>query len=399
MSCLRVNILFHRLGPYHHVRLGALADQCTLTAIEFSSVDDTYAWDSEVSKDSYQVLSLFTDADIDTKPVADVVRKLRSALQLSAPQVVAIPGWSSPASLAALAWCCATNTPAILMSDSTSHGKHRTCWKEWIKRRIVGLFSSALVAGKPHVDYVESLGLPRKRVFTGYDVVDNAYFNAQSSAMRADANVIRLKYGLPARYFLASNRFIKEKNLSRLLDAYANYVAQAGPLAWDLVLLGDGPLKDSLVKHVARLDLVNKVHFPGFKQYDELPIFYGLADSLVLASDSETWGLVVNEAMASGLPVLVSELCGCALDLVQNEVNGFTFDPYDIEDMTSRMLQISGNNCDLVAMGQASQAIISSWSPKTFAENMLKAAEAALASPRPHVGWFNLVILRALMRR
>ena len=68
--------------------------------------------------------------------------------------------------------------------------------------------------------------------------------------------------------------------------------------------------------------------------------------------------------MASGLPVLVSERCGCAPDLVQNGVNGYTFDPYDIKELTERMVHIAGDNCDLVSMGRASREIIARWSPK-----------------------------------
>ena len=80
---------------------------------------------------------------------------------------------------------------------------------------------------------------------------------------------------------------------------------------------------------------------PGFKQYDELPIYYGLAGAFIHASTTEQWGLVVNEAMAAGLPVIVSERCGCAPDLVENGRNGFTFDPYDVDALTHLMLKMA----------------------------------------------------------
>jgi glycosyltransferase involved in cell wall biosynthesis len=285
------------------------------------------------------------------------------------------------------------------MSDSTAHDEPRKWWKEWIKSRVVRLFSSALVGGAPHIDYVAALGLSHSRAFVGYDVVDNAYFSAQAAKARFDSTTLRQEYGLPARNFLASNRFIEKKNLPRLLDAYAAYVSRAGEVAWDLVLLGDGPLKAELVNQVERLGLADRVQFAGFKQYDELPVFYGLASAFIQASTSEQWGLVVNEAMASGLPVLVSERCGCAPDLVKNGVNGFTFDPYDIEAMTARMLQITGKGCDLASMGQASRGIINGWSPDTFATNVLKAADSALTAPRRQAGWLDRVLLWGLMRR
>lgn len=396
---MKLAILFHRLGPYHYARLDALAGRCVVAAVEFSRLDNTYAWDIVVAETSYPVISLFTDADIDTKPTVEICRKVDAALNKVAPDAVAIPGWSSPASIAALDWCCQTWTPAILMTESTAHDERRNWWKEWMKSRLVRLFSTAVVGGSPHVDYVAALGLSRDRVSVGYDVVDNDYFSGQSDTARAAATTLRQQHSLPANYFLASNRFIEKKNLHRLLEAYAAYVAQAGASAWCLVMLGDGALKGALMAQVGRLGLTDKVLFPGFKQYPELPIYYGLAGAYIQASTTEQWGLVVNEAMASGLPVLVSERCGCAPDLVQNGVNGYTFDPYDIKELTERMVHIAEGNCDLVSMGRASREIIARWSPETFADGMMKAANAALANPPPRAGWFDRALLWMLMRR
>src|SRR5206468_501416 len=98
---------------------------------------------------------------------------------------------------------------------------------------------------------------------------------------------------------------------------YARYRMAAGPGAWSLVVLGDGVLRGDLEQLRTELNLGDHVLFPGFKQYDELPAYYGLATAFIHASMVEPWGLVVNEAMAAGLPVLVSARCGCAWDLVE----------------------------------------------------------------------------------
>ena len=92
--------------------------------------------------------------------------------------------------------------------------------------------------------------------------------------------------------------------LFRLLQAYARYREQARGQSWSLVLLGDGPLKPEIKKMVAHLNLESCVHLPGFKQYHELPAYFGLAGAFVHASTTQQWGLVVNEAMAASLPVL-----------------------------------------------------------------------------------------------
>ena len=94
----------------------------------------------------------------------------------------------------------------------------------------------------------------------------------------------------------------------------------------------------------------------------------------------EQWGLVVNEAMAAGLPVLVSRACGCAPDLVREGVNGFTFDPYDVGGLAGLMVRMSSGELNLKTMGEASQVIIAGWTPEVFGENLLRAVDAARGS-------------------
>jgi glycosyltransferase involved in cell wall biosynthesis len=193
---------------------------------------------------------------------------------------------------------------------------------------------------------------------------------------------------------------VEKKNLTRLIQAYARYRHLASQAAsgkgeadiWNLVLLGDGPLRSIYDSQLTTLDLHDHVLLPGFKQYCELPVYYGLASTFVHSSTVEQWGLVVNEAMASGLPVLVSDRCGCARDLVKSGVNGFTFDPYNVEQLSGLMLDLSSSGIDLAAMGQASQKIISEWGPRRFADGLAQAVRVAVTSPGPVTnaldGWF-----------
>src|SRR6185369_15110785 len=92
--------------------------------------------------------------------------------------------------------------------------------------------------------------------------------------------------------------------------------------------------------------------------------------AFVLASTSETWGLVVNEAMASGLPVIVSRRCGCARDLVAEGRNGFTFDPFDVESLTRQLQRMAAPDTDRAAMSRASREIIAHWTPALWAQNL-----------------------------
>jgi glycosyltransferase involved in cell wall biosynthesis len=397
---LRVAVLFHRIGPYHLARLEAAGARCELTAIELSAVDRTYAWAPVRGARSFTRTTLSAGQDVDLAPRALIRRGVRDLLAAAAPDVVAIPGWSHPGALAALLWCVRNGRPALLMSASAEQDDARRPAREAIKRRVVRLFGSALVGGAPQRDYACALGLPAPAVVPGYDVVDNGHFDRGAREARASGEPLRARLGLPARFFLASARFVAKKNLGGLLDAYAGYRRRAGADAWRLVLLGDGPLRAEVERRIARPDLAGQVVLPGFRQYHELPAYYGLAGAFVHASTTEQWGLVVNEAMAAGLPVLISERCGCAPDLVRDGVNGFTFDPPDVDELTGLMQRIAAlTDEQRRAMGEAGRSIVADWGPERFAGGLMQAVEAAMRRPAPQASWLDRALLGALARR
>ena len=287
----------------------------------------------------------------------------------------------------------------VVMSESARQDEPRTWWKEMIKRRIVGLYSAALVGGQHHIDYLVELGMPRERIFTGYDVVDSAYFLRRAEEVRGQKSEVRKKFGLPENYFLASARFIEKKNLARLIRAYAAYRQKSetsGNPLWDLVLLGEGPLRETLNSQLSTLNLHGHVHLPGFKQYEELPVYYALANVFVHASTSEQWGLVVNEAIACGLPVIVSERCGCVPELVGD--NGFTFDPINEDELTARLLHVALlSDHDLERLREASRKIAARFGPELFGRGLEDAARMAIENQKKF-GVRDRAILLAVAR-
>ena len=390
-------VVFQRFGPYPAARVNALsAAGVRVTAVEVCSADATYAWDP-LKPFVCDRVALVEGAGSVT--FSELCGRMSAALDACRADIVAIPGWSSQGAMAALISARRAGIPAILMSDSTAHDESRVWLREVVKRRVVRLFSSALVGGLAHVEYATALGMARERIFTGYDVVDNEHFARGAAQAQGWANAARDELNVPERYFLASNRFIEKKNLSRLLQGFSKYRARAGHGAWDLVLLGDGGLRAQLERQVMELGLHDAVHMPGFKQYNELPKYYGLASAFVHASTTEQWGLVVNEAMACGLPVIISNRCGCAPELVEEGANGYTFDPLDVDSLVELMLKMAGGDSDRAAMGAASRRIISEWTPQTFSENLLAAAEVALAVPRSKSTPLDSGLLRLLAWR
>ena len=437
-------ILFQRFGPYHHARLNAAGRRLTVWGVEACAMEDTYAWAKVEGAAAFTRVTL-TDRDTGDRQWRQTLhRNLWRALDEIKPQVVAVPGWSYADALSALLWCAQTGTPSVVMSESTDWDEQRIASKEWIKGRLVRLNSAGLAGGSPHQDYLAQLGLPRERVFPGYDAVDNDYFATKANEARGQKTEVRKRLGLPENYFLASARFVEKKNLPRLLRAYAQYRKKAETLKienrttdhrlgtadqkvetgnaenqppasglrsqvsglkfpvsepWDLVLLGDGPLRSSIFELLSSLGLENCVHLPGFKQYDELPAYFGLAGAFIHASTTEQWGLVVNEAMASGLPVLVSHRCGCAENLVSPGVNGFQFDPANVEEMAQLLARVADARFPLADFGAASTRIIAEWGPERFATGLCDAVAVALKHPRPRAGLIDRLLLQLLLRR
>lgn len=394
-----LGVVFHRIGPYHFARLAAAGRRVPITAVELSETDNTYAWSRVDRSSDFKRVTVLTESGLDETSVSTIWTMLWSVLDRTMPEVVAIAGWSSPGALAALAWCQRAAVPAVLMSDSTAKDATRHLWKEAVKRRVVRLYAAALVAGRPQAEYVQQLGMPANRLFTGYDVVDNAHFASGIGEAEERLNGWRQSLNLPAHYFLSVARFVRKKNLVTLLQAYDRYRRRAGAGAWGLVLVGDGPLRRQLEERIRELGIEQAVLLPGFKQYNELPIYYGLAGAFVHTSTTDQWGLVVNEAMAAGLPVLVSEGCGCAEDLVHPGRNGFTFDPFNLEALSDLLLKMASGAWDRRAMGNRSREIIADWPLTRFADGLLNAALTAKRIGPPSNKPRDRFLLRLLANR
>ena len=237
-------MLFDNFGPYHHARIAAAAKVCELTGIEVRQRSTDYPWGRRQDPLPFRLHPLWGPNDAAARNAGGRAGAVNAALQQILPEAVMVPGWSSAAALAALRWCLRHRVPAVLMSESQAKDEPRSAWREAIKRQAVGCFSAALVGGSPHAEYLTQLGMPRDRVFLGYDAVDNSYFAGKAETLKAEnaggkaeklkaemmksgvrcpSSVLRPPPGMPERYFLASARFVEKKNLPRLLQAYALY--------------------------------------------------------------------------------------------------------------------------------------------------------------------------------
>lgn len=290
------------------------------------------------------------------------------------PGTVLVPGYYTAAGLAAALWGKLNGRRTVLMTESTAADHERAGPKEAAKGLLIRhLFAWAIAGGTPHRRYLEQLGFPPDRIAGSYDVVDNAFFGERSAAIRKHSGPA--DFDLPPRYFLYVGRLAEEKNISGLLRSYLEY-RQAGG-RWALVLVGDGPQRKQLEHTAAQSPYPNDIRFPGLKGTPELPQYYAFAGCFVLPSTREPWGLVANEAMAAGLPLIVSRRCGCAEDLLSEGENGCSFDPATPGDLTACLTAVNALTEDARReMGQRSQQIVARFSPDTWAAEVARIARS-----------------------
>lgn len=384
---MRVAIQYPSFGPQHPPRLQAIVDACPyenaeVIALEMFARDSDYEWDI-VPRESGTIYRRHTVFDGSSIEGRNAGARLRDAVNFAlsdiAPDAIIVNGWGHKESRITMEWCRRTKCRMILLNDSVYENRRRFWPLELYKRWLVRGVEAGFVAGSPQARYLERLGIPfEKSFFPGSCVVDNTYWRNESDKVRENAADYRQNFNLPDRFFFCCSRFLDWKNIPFVIEAYADYFSGCPDDAAHLVICGDGPEKNKILNTIDRLGLTT-VHLKGFRQIDELPAYYALAEAFVHASSSfECWGLVVNEAMACGIPVIISSAVGSAEDLVVGGVNGYTFDPRNKDDLVSHLNAISNGSGIKERMGRASREIIAKHSPEDGAISFWGAVAAIL---------------------
>ena len=379
---MKLGILFDRFGPYHVARIKGAMRYAQVLAIEGAPHRAVYDWARpSLPKDlEYAVLAERKGQEASPE---HIMERLEQIVPPFAPDAIALPGWSNLITLVALKWCHKRGIPAVCMSESNAWDFKRRTLTEATKKGIVAHYTAGLATNVSQIGYLEWLGLSSDTVFSGYNSIDNAYFRQLAERWRREPGmpggiVECVPRSAKGRYFLTSNRFIPKKNLIRLLEAYAQFrQGRSNTLDdWPLVLLGDGEMRSEIEQKIEALGLGSFVHLPGFLQLDELVQYYGTAGGFIHASTTEQWGLVINEAMASGLPVAASTRCGATSYLIEDGVTGFSFDPFDVSAIAEAMSRIAALSPDSDLLDAARERV-DQLRPEKFGEGLMNAAQAA----------------------
>ncbi|MGX7689275.1 glycosyltransferase family 4 protein [Flectobacillus roseus] len=300
------------------------------------------------------------------------IRGMLVAIKEFKPDVVNITGYYDLSFWVVLVYCKYRNIKLVLSNESTAVDHLRNGLKEKVKSIFVKQFDGFFNFGSLSAQYILALGAKSNQLLVEKNCVDNFKIRSIYDEAKQRVEQSKQNFRLKKRNLIFVGRLIPFKNLSSLLHAFGEIKSQFSK-DWGLIILGDGEERANLENLVNEKNIENVSFFPGVG-WMEVPNYLALADILVLPSYSEPWGLVVNEAMACGMPVIVSENCGCAADIVKDGVNGFTFNPYDINRLKEILVSVmdNGNVTQLEKMGKESERIIAEYTPQSVAKDMYR---------------------------
>lgn len=285
------------------------------------------------------------------------------------PDVIICSGYHHPSFLIAALYARCFRKKLILWSETHAQSLRIRHSLAMFYRKLAILHCSAyLVPGSLAHAFISSFNVNGKPIYVAPNVVDNQFFSNASIKFSEQKERYKIAWGAPKRVVLYVGRLVPHKGLQVLFEAFG----RLNDAETALVIVGSGPEEMTYRRYCSTRGFKN-VFFEGFKQQCDLPFYYGLADVLVLPSFREEWGLVLNEAMASRLPVIASDAVGAAWDLIEPGVNGYRFPTGNVQELQRCLDQILGNDQLRQNMGQSSYQMVQQFSPEKCAERFAKA--------------------------
>lgn len=352
---------------YEQLQQAASAKGHELLVVQFARNEKSRAsMSNDITPLPNYNLKLLHDGYIEEVGQWEMFKLVYRASRAFQPDIVNVTGFYSLTHILSIIYFYIKGVPIIFSNDSTMVDNTPSGIKNAIKRMLVKLFSGYFVYGKKAAEYVLSLGGDETKILVHKSaVVDNNEIRAISMAQKVEIPLAKM------HYFVFAGRLISIKGVDVLLKAFHHFYKKHAN--WGLIIVGDGDRRKDMEAYCYENQL--PVFFAGGKSWDKVPPYLGVSDVLLLPSDSEPWGLVVNEAMACGKPVIVSDKCGCACELAINQQTGYTFESGNADDLLQKMTRIAENDTLRQQMGRNAQQLIASYSPQIVATNMIEAFE------------------------
>jgi len=324
--------------------------------------------DYKIHRYPYKVLF---NTDFEKVPFLLGCYKLYKEIINYKPNYIIIPGYSSLFCWFALFLSKILLRSKIIISfESNEFDKPRYYLKEKIKSIFIRLCDGAICFGKKNKEYLNKLGMYSTKIKTGCHAVDIEYLRNSFDNLKDQRPFLLETKRIKKYNFLFVGRLAEEKNVEMLIKAF-HYLKKIKYKAddWGLIIVGDGYLKEKLKNYVEQRR-IDDVLFTGGIDWEQIVEYYSISDVLILPSLSEPWGLVVNEAMACRLPIIISNRAGCAYDLVQDGINGFIINPFNEKELIEKMEYFIENPRQIRIMGDKSWNIISNFTPENAAKKI-----------------------------
>ena len=350
----RLLFVWEKFGPYHMDRCEALAerlgDRFDIVGVEIASHADLYKWTPTGAGKRFAKTTLYPGVSSRDLGQFQYFRALFGAALASRAHHVFLCGYHFPPVFLAAICLRLLGRTLIVMNDSKFDDKPRRIGREIVKALLYQPYHAAFAGSPRAASYLEFLGMRKDRIALGYDT-------ESLDRIRALAGNAPAPEGVPhaARHFTVIARFAPEKNLGLALAAYALYRKSAGAAARELHLCGAGPLEAALKAQIAK-NGIDGVRFLGYLQEDGIAKVLAATLALILPSVEEPFGLVVNEALAMGVPVILSENCGARDLLVRSAVNGYVVEPDNEEGLARHMALIAADPAEWARLAANSRA-------------------------------------------
>ena len=361
-------LILHNIASsyYKNILFSALYKKYNdFKVIHFAETQDIRQWKMRYEELNYPY-EILHKGSINKVSELKISLEVINKLNVENPRIIYIGGYYHLAFWAALFWAKSKMKKVIIEMGSNKWAiRKRSFLKEAVKKIFIRLCDTGIVYSDLSKEYLIELGMNRYNIYKKPNIIDNTLFNYQE-------DIEKPKEFIYPHNFLYVGRLAPEKNLIFIIERFWIACRKANVDSWGLVLVGDGPLKEEVENFIKQKGITNVLLAP-FKHREELLSYYCNGDILILPSIQETWGIVVNEAMASSLPVIMSNRCGSAYELVKDGENGFIIDPLDKEKVIKLFADIMCGKYDLKAMGTRSREIIECFTPEMAADGIIKA--------------------------
>lgn len=347
--------------------------------LELFGTGSPYTFDEVNNKEDWWECLFETQAlsGLSKKIVADAITKRLDEIN---PDFIICGSTVFMSGAIGLRWGRKNNKKVIIFDDVKFTSIHRNAIVNFVKKRINKLADGYLVPSKDYDREYLKWGIASEDLYYGLNCVDNSFFSSDFK-----------KRGLGSRKIICVARLVPIKNLTTLLQSWR--CIEDLNQDYQLLIIGDGPEYETLNSMANELKLL-RVKFLGMRKRDFIAKMLASSDAFILPSFLESWGMVVNEAMAAGLPVLLSDRINAGHTLLEDGVNGYSFNPYDGKQMSNAILRyINLNEEEKIRMSSQALLAIKKYDYKYLGEQLLIAISKINDEKTKRVSWLNYILM------